>query len=333
MSKLYNPDKKGKYPDRRSKRRAPWHDYCSKCIYMITIAKNPEIGNFASIVSLDNGPVISASNESGKMIEKAISTLKSQFSEEMSIYWNVIMPDHIHFIIYIKKNTGIPLWKYVNRLKTLSSLGIWRMLEEKGISEHDKKPTFERGFHDRILMHKGQLDAMKKYIMDNPRRLLYRRHHPDLYRESFRFRFGDEIYRTIGNIHLLDDIEKIPVKISRKWDDLEYARAKESWMRKASQGSVIISPFFNKKEKEILWEAMAINARIIYILEHSYDEKSHPQGKLFDYCATGQILFIMPDDDNLKKVKIDYAFCHHLNDLAAYIAATDPRRLALTRIP
>ena len=41
---------------------------------------------------------------------------------------------------------------------------------------------FERGYNDRILLRDGQLQTWLHYLADNPRRLLMKREHPDLFR-------------------------------------------------------------------------------------------------------------------------------------------------------
>ena len=81
-----------------------------------------------------------------------------------------VMPDHVHFIIKVERLMGKPLGNAIGGFKAGSSKaaiggpGLWA-----------------EGFHDTILFHEGQLDAMFSYLKDNPRRLAMKRLAPVLF--------------------------------------------------------------------------------------------------------------------------------------------------------
>lgn len=57
---------------------------------------------------------------------------------------------------------------------------------QQGLQENlwDEKMTgkglFELGYNDKLLLHEGQLKGWKKYLDDNPRRLMVKRMNPEL---------------------------------------------------------------------------------------------------------------------------------------------------------
>jgi len=82
-----------------------------------------------------------------------------------------IMPDHIHFIIWVTCPMAKPLGNAIGGFKAGSSKaaigagGLWA-----------------EGFQDTILFHEGQLEAMFNYLRDNARRLAVKRLMPDVFR-------------------------------------------------------------------------------------------------------------------------------------------------------
>ena len=82
-----------------------------------------------------------------------------------------VMPDHVHFILQVLRPMAKPLGNVIGGFKAGSSKaaigrpGLWA-----------------EGFQDTILFHEGQLDAMFRYLRDNPRRLAVKRLCPDLFK-------------------------------------------------------------------------------------------------------------------------------------------------------
>lgn len=63
---------------------------------------------------------------------------------------------------------------------------------------------FAHGFNDRLLLRDGQLEHWKHYLQDNPRRLLMKREHPDLFRVQRGLVAAGQQFSAIGNRFLLD---------------------------------------------------------------------------------------------------------------------------------
>ena len=50
-----------------------------------------------------------------------------------------------------------------------------------GMKKMTGKGLFELGYNDKLLLHEGQLKRWKKYLDDNPRRLMVKRMNPELF--------------------------------------------------------------------------------------------------------------------------------------------------------
>lgn len=122
-----------------------------------------------------------------------------------------LMPDHFHGIIFILQDMDIALGQVVYGFMVGCTRAYHAMLSstissmvQPGIVQQPAnlpashpiaqrpgptvgmhtdqlssplRPLWEKGFHDRPLRRRGQLENMLRYVADNPRRLYIRRHH------------------------------------------------------------------------------------------------------------------------------------------------------------
>ena len=182
-----------------------------------------------------------------------------------------VMPDHVHFILQVLRPLDKPLGIAIGGFKTGSSKaaiggpGLWA-----------------EGFQDTILFHEGQLDAMFRYLRDNPRRLAIKRLSPELFRVRNNLKLplgglglppqaqnraacsvpgaeapGYGFFSAIGNHFLLDSPNKLQVQCSRSL--FGYRRVAKpgggSKIARDADGSPIAgfsSPEFEEKRDELL---------------------------------------------------------------------------------
>ena len=72
-------------------------------------------------------------------------------------------------------------------------------------SKGAKGPSlFASGYNDSVLMGKGQLANMIRYVQQNPLRAMIKREHSDLFRIVRELRFGGHTFAAIGNHWLLE---------------------------------------------------------------------------------------------------------------------------------
>ena len=155
------------------KRRTPWHDYSRKGTYMLTLVVR---GRIALLGTLKGG----LEGEVAPFVEYSVlgSTILQEEQKKIHRYypqvevWKLcVMPDHLHMIVRINEDMGEGkhLGKVVAGFKSGCNHAYWKVFN---MNEPPRQGLFEDGYCDKILMHDGQLDNWKRYLDDNPRRLM-----------------------------------------------------------------------------------------------------------------------------------------------------------------
>ena len=176
-----------------------------------------------------------------------------------------VMPDHVHFILQVIHPMAKPLGIAIGGFKTGSSkaaighAGLWA-----------------EGFQDTILFHERQLEAMFRYLRDNPRRLAIKRLMPELFQIQRDFVIDLQLppqvqdmavagqpirthFAAIGNQFLLQAPVILQVQCSRA--DFAYSRVAKgsasmsSKIERNAMGEPVIlksSPQFEEKRDTLL---------------------------------------------------------------------------------
>ncbi len=147
-----------KDPNRRHRpfqyHRLQSHDYAKGGTYFVTICSYGRQPHF--------------------LIPELASILKQQWLNlpqrfpSVSLDRFVIMPDHLHFILWIKpdgKNTP-PLSEVVRVYKSISAVEWLNYLRENNINEEGR--IWQKGYYDRIIRGKLELANTRRYIENNP---------------------------------------------------------------------------------------------------------------------------------------------------------------------
>ena len=298
-------------------RRAEWHDYSSRSIYMITIVKSFGMPNFSRIIAPDGNPDNAYTDLStiGCLINTEIHNLGLK-SKAVDIPTYVIMPDHVHVVVFVKEAGVTKLSNIISTLKGACS-SAW---QRHSGNDHIEQ-VFLRGYHDRILRKRGQYAVMKKYVRDNPRRLYIKRHHKEYFSKINKIEIGGKCYSAYGNYLLLNSPFKEAVKISRKYSEETKAKLQAAWLDNASRGGVLVSPFIHPEEKTALKAGADAGGLIIRIVEKGFPERYKPSGIYFDLCAQGRLLEIAIDDYYTGKTQNLREKALRMNALAASIAS------------
>lgn len=309
-------------------RRAPWHDYRSRCIYMITINRAPGILPFSTLAGIPGShdwKPRTVLTPTGEIIASCLSGLKSAFPFTQ-ILRRVIMPEHIHFVLFVTEATDIHLGDIILKLKgecTRRYHGSTKQTDR----EAPLVSIFEEGYHDRILLKERQLQRMLAYVSDNPRRRLERINHPDFFHRTPMAGPDGTRYEAYGNIHLLEDPDIEAVKVSRKYTPEELIRRKRIWMRTVQNGGVLVSPFISPAEKKVENWACDADGRIILITDNGFGTNYTPKGMLHTLCSEGRLLIIAPTGHRTASIALDRATCLQMNALAETVAAYSLHRL------
>lgn len=289
--------------------RHPTHDYRSVCIYHITIGKPSSTPDFSSVVGTPQAPELIFS-PLGMCIWTNIGKF-SDINPDIEVYQYVIMPDHIHLLLHVKKYLDMALGIYISQFK----IKILQMARNRGVWNDS---VFSPDYHDRFLRPYHSLDIIYNYIRENPYRLLVRRNYPSYFCQVNNiFYYGNIGWQAYGNMQLLDNPFLDAVVCHRcnagTQTEIDFA---SNWLHYAENGGVLISPFIARKEKEIRNQAEAVGGKIILIKNEPFGEKYKPAGHDFHQCVAGKLLIIAP----AVSLPDSWQTFHFLNELAEKMA-------------
>lgn len=280
----------------------------------------------------------------------------TKFYPQVEVWKVCIMPDHIHMIVRVSED--LPRDKHlgiaIRGFKAGCTKAWWRLsgVETPGTVTRNAAPApvpevtsapitaraaaratvpevstsaprpslFEQGYNDKILLHEGQLDTWKTYLDDNPRRLLLKRQHPELFTVLHDMEIASRKCQIVGNRFLLNIPDKMAVIVHRRYTEEENARLREEWLACGERGGVLVSAAIAPKEKEVLREAMNRGYRIILLRENGFPRLYKPSGESFYACTEGRLLQISPWDFHMERKTITRSQCLSLNAMAETIA-------------
>lgn len=187
------------------------------------------------------------------------------------------------------------------------------------LCEAEKKDTQARrtglwadGYHDRILFHKGQLDALIHYIKDNPRRLALKRANPGLFKIRQHLQIAGMSFTAMGNIFLADYPQKVVIQCSRKLHQAEIDAKKAECLGEAAKGMVFVSAAISEGEKQICRAVREAGHPIMVLLEKGFPKPEDPnykyfkpQGVYFEACAAGKLLLLEPEKELYEQAEIE----------------------------
>lgn len=301
-------------------RRSDSHDYTSRSFYMITLiveGRWPLLGQLRGSEN-DAGIVLTPLGEEVARSWQAIST----FHPDVAVIAQQVMPDHFHGILYFRKNVpGLHLGYVIRGFKTATNRAYRQLVAPCEYATTLSQPTgkgllWEKGYNDRILHTYQTLDRWKDYLRDNPRRLLVKRLHPDLFRVQHNLQYGGLTFSAIGNRFLLNRPLKIQVQCSRRITDEELKQQRAAMLAAGAEGAVFVSPCISKGEKMIMHDVFEAGYPVIYLQENGFTDMAKPGGRRFDACSRGQMLILAPWVHHNEHVTISRSQCMALNDMA-----------------
>ena len=181
-------------------------------------------------------------------------------------------------------------------------------------------PLWEKGYHDRLLQHEGQLQNMIDYVRDNPRRLMLRRQHRDLFVVQRQVRFGRWSFSSIGQVRLLD-APLVAVHVRRYFNEQQRRDYMNGCILAARQGAVLVSPFISEHEKRVRDEAFREGLFCIQLCAEPFSDYHKPPGELATPCSDGHLLLLtLAAGDNAPERRITRNECTSLNAVAESMA-------------
>ena len=321
------------------KRRCLDRDYSARGMYMVTLVTEGRRKLFGDVAGHSDGLPGSADTPRmelstlGREVVHCWESIPS-FHPEVKPIALQMMPDHLHGILFVTQQMeNNDLGDVIKGFKTGCNKA-FRGLDEVGcvatVLQHTKQGVqrhtgheqgflFERGYNDRILLREGQLQRWIDYQSDNPRRLLAKREHPDL----FRVRYGHEVagmtFAALGNRFLLDRPYKLQVQCSRSLTAADIEAAKARYLAEARQGAVLVSPAISEGEKAVMRAALDANLPLIFLSPNSLTPLSKPGGPFIEACTRGDLLILAPWPDRTATQDLTRAECLTLNSMTETI--------------
>ena len=233
---------------RMTRRLAGW-DYCQRAIYMITVTLEDRRGEpLGKLAQNGESQNCIAPTPFGEAVLEALAEMP-RIALQVEIIAVQLMPDHIHFIVFVKAPLARPLGSLVRGFKA-GAAKRWKAyiakngegyIAKNGESQNCPSSVpghscaglkWAEGFQDTVLLHEGQLKAMIAYLRDNPRRLAEKRANPALFRRVERIELpldGGRLtgsFEALGNRHLLE----------RPLAQVQCSRRFFAYMREAKRG-------------------------------------------------------------------------------------------------
>ena len=218
-------------------------------------------------------------------------------AETIEIYSYIIMPDHVHILLHIHEKLSQHIGNYIRWFK--------KRCRDAGcaieVPSSSNKPLFAPEYHDRILKGKNQLAHMKRYILDNPRRLALKRANKELFTIHQEIRLGNYPCVAMGNIFLADYPLKQVVKCSRRLTQEQIDEQKKQCLTQAEEGTVHITGAISEGEKQIARALRENGYPLIIVLQNGFPKPDDPHykyykpsGVYFEACAKGKLLLVEP---------------------------------------
>lgn len=347
-NKVAEEDRIYKEVSHSMQRRCERWDYKGRGIYMLTLVVRDRQPLLCTIEEDGNG-VHTELTEVGRAVIEETEHI-TEIYPQIRVLCKQIMPDHLHLLLFVEEALPVHLTSVVSGFKLGCNKGYWNSLAELANTEHrgegaeteringeekgetqtavscaadfceaEKNDTQARrtglwaeGYHDRILFHKGQLDALIHYIKDNPRRLALKRANPELFKIRQHLQIAGMRFTAMGNIFLADYPQKTVVQCSRKLHQAEIDAKKADCLEEAAKGMVFVSAAISEGEKQICRAVREVGNPLVVLLEKGFPKPEDPnykyfkpKGVYFEACAAGKLLLLEPGKELYEQAEIE----------------------------
>ena len=326
-------------------RRCVGHDYTDRQIYMITLTNEGRRPLLGKVVGLSDAP--EDTDDRPQIVLSALGKrvaeewwASSQHHPDIELLALQMMPDHLHGIVFVKEKMDRQLGMVIRGFKQSCNRHYCELMcgksQNVALATQQTEPTeaarkvvhsgnrtrgllFARGYNDRLLLHARQLEVWLNYLADNPRRLLMKREHPELFRVRHNLSAAGLTFSAVGNIFLLDRPAKLQVQCSRSLSEEQIKAKTTECLTSARKVSVLVSPAISQGEKRVMRAAFAEGLPMILLQENGLTNYYKPYSSLLDACARGQLLILSPWEHHNEKRTITRAQSMALNEIARKI--------------
>ena len=364
------------------------HDYRERCIYHITLVvsdRMPLLGNITGDSHADARVALTPLGSSVRQAIQDIPLFERRKGNDVQILAAVTMPEHIHFVLFVRKPMKEKLGVIIRGFKQGCNKALRQWLTKAGLLAEEangagdagdagdaglEKPArpngelgqmtngaglsllgersnacsatafvrklralrskrilqghalFEPDFDETRLRRKGQLEAMIRYVHNNPEHRWLKQHKPQWLKPQRGIIIAGRSYDAIGNINLLG-LARRQVFVRSRWTDKERRDYKNECVVKARQGYALVSPFISPHEAEVRDFCLKEGHSVIVLTDNGFSDFAQCPGGLYDYCVQGQVLVLaassLPHIE--RKNSISRQECMQLNAMATEIVS------------
>ena len=306
-------------------RRCVGHDYTERQMYMVTMVTEGRqqlfgrvIGNCDAKEGSPDAPHIELT-ELGKHVEVCWHEIALRHPQ-IDVLALQMMPDHLHGILFVKAQLEKPLGKvllgfkqgcnkayrelFPNVQSNVQSVAVLQQQtgqRQTGQGDRYHGLLFATGYNDKLLLRQGQLQRWLNYLRDNPRRLLMKREHPDLFRMHRTTEACALQFTSMGNHFLLEWPDRQLVEMSRDATEKQIDDRLQAVLAEARNGVVTYTAAISKGESVIARTVREQGFPLVVLLNDGFPEEGSPQeryykpgGVYFDACSKGKLLLMEP---------------------------------------
>ena len=187
-------------------------------------------------------------------------------------------------------------------------------------------PVFTERPFIRPLSRRGQLHTMIRYVQMNPQRLATKRMKPGFFRVQKDMVIGGRKYDGVGNVALLMaehyepvHVRSVMVKEAEQGDTQSLRNYMNGCVLAARKGTVMVSPFISPQEKQVMQVLLQEQRPFILLTDNGFRDYYKPADELFEACAVGRLLILIPWPYDNGKRHISRSECVALNAMAEEI--------------
>lgn len=358
----------------------PGHDYYDKGVYLITLVVGSRDPLLSSLNMDVKHPAVSLS-QTGIIVTdewEKTAVIQKQKNRNIKILAQIAMPDHWHGVISVERRMDISLGAIINAFKSVCT-SRWRkevtgyvqtpctanmirhMSKDSRRTYYATRPRIERplfddDYDDTICLDDEHRRRMVAYVIDNPRRAIYRRLFPQFMQRQLHVVIGGQDYAAFGNLFLLRWARKLQVFCHRKArlhqltdaerqqygytyaastelttsvpyeQTADYHQLHDTLVAEILNGAtVVVTPGISKGELLIKNECLERGYPLIHLQKEPIGSYWKPEQSRFNACINGSLLILSPWHlDNMHPSEsvpsnTDYSRFHNLNALAAEI--------------
>ena len=249
-----------------------------------------------------------------------------EMNPEIKILADRVMPDHYHIVLQVTRTMRRSIKEVVRGYMQ----GCKAVARTMGIKEniYDAPPFF------RSLCHKGQLDAMIKYVKANPERAWLRKQNPELFRLHRQTVIYDLTFTSLGNHFLLEWPDSQFVEMSRNATDEQIHSKLQTALALAHYGVITYTAAISKGEQLIARTIREQGFPLVVLLNDGFPKQGSPRekyfklgGTYFEACSKGKLLLLEPTEQTIMAKYVQHATEENLRKKA------DAKHLSYTPIP